>query len=300
MTPPRRQNSRTSRSRTTRRSANTSSRGFLSVILIVVAIIAAIKIFSSSCQNEASQKVPEEQSNLPAKTTQTFGDLLEVKTNKSVPGIEKDYNGFSLSFNPRLHIPNWVAWELTASEADGKLDRSDRFHPDPDVPGCSQLDDYRRSGYDRGHMAPAADMKWSTEAMDDCFTLTNILPQDSYVNSHPWNNLENKCRAWSRTMGPLYIVAGPVISDEPLARIGATGVAVPRRLFKVILAPYAHPARAIGFIMPNERFEGGFQPKAVSVDEVEAVTGYDFFSSLPDALETELEAQNNLNAWPKR
>ena len=98
----------------------------------------------------------------------------------------------------------------------------------------------------------------------------------------------------------LYIVCGPVLTDELTERIGATGVAVPQRFFKVIVAPYADPPRGIGFIMPNGAVKGGMQQAACSIDEVEAITGLDFFAALPDTIENAVERQCNFNQWSNR
>ena len=212
------------------------------------------------------------------------------------------YPGFVVSFNPVEHIPNYVAWELTAAECESNVTsrKSAAFQPDMQINGCAALSDYRRSGYSRGHMAPAGDMRWSQEAMDACFLLTNICPQSTALNGGPWASLEEKCRVWARRDSAIVIVCGPVLTDTVTERIGDNEVAVPERFFKVILAPYANPPRAIGFIMPNAKFAGGMQAAAVSVDEVEKITGMDFFSALPDEIEDMVESECNFPSWNRR
>lgn len=225
------------------------------------------------------------------------GDLTAVITNPNLPETLLRYEGMTISFNPDTHQPNWASWELLASEATGDAPRSDSFAPDPEVEGCATLSDYRRSGYDRGHMAPAGDMKWDSKAMEETFFLSNICPQVKSLNTGSWKNLEEKCRLWAQIDGRIYIVCGPVIDDKPLELIGDSKVWVPKRFFKVIIAPYSTPARGIGFIMPNGKVVGGMQACAVTIDEVERVTGHDFFASLPDDLENELESQCNFHQW---
>lgn len=234
----------------------------------------------------------------------TYGDgsaaLLEVRTDSGrqpLPSEELRYAGMDVSFNPERHIPNWVAWELTADETAGDVKRTNRFVSDPGVAASATYDDYRGSGYDRGHMAPAGDMKWSREAMDETFYFTNICPQSKQLNTGAWRKLEEKCRKWARRDSAIVIVCGPVNADPVAERIGRSGVAVPRRFFKVVLAPYAMPPRGIGFIMDNAPVEGGMAAAAVSIDEVERVTGLDFFFQLPDEIESVVEAQNNFNDW---
>ncbi len=226
--------------------------------------------------------------------------LLDVKTTRSVRSQVVDYTGHRLSFNPELHIPNWVAWELTGEEVAGTNPRKDNFQPDSRVDGCAGLGDYRGSGYDRGHMVPSGDLKWSAQAMDEACLLTNICPQLHSLNGGAWKSLEEKCRTWATADSAIYIVCGPIITDKPIEYIGETGVFVPARFYKCIIAPYAVPPRGIAFIMPNGQVPGGMQSAAVSIDEVERITGYDFFSALPDALEDAIEAQCDFNCWGHR
>lgn len=226
-----------------------------------------------------------------------YGNLMAVVTNPAVPSQFKSYTGMDLSFNSKCHIPNWVAWELTADETTGDVSRSNTFYNDPEIDGCPDTWDYSYSGYDRGHMAPAGDMKWDSKAMEETFFLSNICPQAKSLNTGSWKNLEEKCRKWAQIDGRIYIVCGPIIDDKPMELIGDSKVWVPSRFFKVIIAPYSTPARGIGFIMPNSKVEGGMQVCAVTIDEVEKITGHDFFASLPDELENELESQCNFHQW---
>lgn len=223
--------------------------------------------------------------------------MLEVKAPEWLRSVPVSYKGMEISFNSELHIPNWVAWELTRDETSGDEPRYNKFMTDTDIDGCPSPGDYSYSGYDRGHMAPAGDMKWDSEAMRQTFFLTNICPQAKALNTGAWKRLEEKCRLWAQADSAIYIVCGPVPGDAPLEYIGNTRVAVPARFFKVIVSPYANPPRGIGFIMPNSRVEGGMQKAAVSIDEVEAVTGFDFFSALPDSIENMVESQCRFNRW---
>lgn len=211
-----------------------------------------------------------------------------------------NYTGFTVSFNPSKHQPNYAAWELTARETEGTNPRENSFARDYEVDGCATLDDYRNSGYDRGHMAPSGDMKWDGRAMTDCFLLTNMCPQRKALNSGAWKTLEEKCRQWAQRDSALIIVCGPVLSDRMPESIGESRIPVPLRFFKVVLAPFANPPRAIGFIMNNGRVEGGMQAAATTVDEVERVTGFDFFSALPDDVEAEVESQCNFPLWSRK
>lgn len=206
--------------------------------------------------------------------------------------------GYTVSYNKDLRVPNWVAWHLTASHLNGNTKRSGAtFHGDMDVPEPRAIDfDYMRSGYDRGHMCPAGDNKWSPSAMDESFLFTNICPQVPSLNRGDWNEMEQACRKWARQYGDIYIVCGPIFYRKRPKTIGKNKVAVPDAFFKVVLCMNGRP-KAIGFIYKNA---DGNRPKgdyANSVDEVERITGIDFFPTLPDKVENKVEAQCNPDDW---
>ncbi|MCM1505361.1 MAG: DNA/RNA non-specific endonuclease [Muribaculum sp.] len=260
--------------------------GFVAVAL-VVAISAAGNL--SGCSHPENTE--------PSGSYSHIAGLDRVVTEPGAAEYLVDYTGMNISFNPKAHVPNWVAWELTADEAAGTEPRSQKFVADESVPGCAEPWDYSYSGYDRGHMAPAGDMKWSKQAMNESFYMTNICPQLNALNSGAWRTLEEKCRVWAMADSAIVIVAGPILSDKLTETIGDSHVVVPQRFFKVILSPYSNPPRGIGFIMNNGKVAGGMQKAAVSIDEVEAVTGHDFFSALSDEVENAVEAQCNFNYW---
>lgn len=226
-------------------------------------------------------------------------DWLHPETN---PGVESqliEYEGFTVDFNKDLHIPNWVSWELTAPEVTGTNDWN-KFMPDENIDGSAFPADYTGSGYDRGHMAPRADMKWSKESVRQCYYMTNMCPQAHSLNAGTWKKLETKCRDWAEIDSAIVIICGPVLSPQPDEFIGKSQVAVPKAYFKVVAAPYANPPRAIAFIMNNGKVDGGMQAAAVTVDSVEAITGHDFFSQLPDSIENAIESQCRFHWWSSR
>lgn len=239
----------------------------------------------------------KENSSARSATTEA-SKLQEVKTPAGLTEEILPYTGMTVSFNRNTHEPNYVAWELLGSEVSGESGREPAFLVDASVDGCAVPDDYRLSGFDRGHMAPAGDMKWHPQAMRESFYMTNICPQAPDLNRGAWKKLEEKCRQRAEVDSALIIICGPVFDKNgPSARIGSTGVAVPSSFFKVILAPYAATPWAIGFIMPNGYVAGGMQKAAVTVDEVEALTGYDFFAGLPDEVEEMVESQCDFNSF---
>lgn len=224
-----------------------------------------------------------------------------------IPGLEIPYIkasddvvkhlGYTLSYNEQHEQANWVAYELTAEETRKAVERSDDFRPDPRVQsGTATSNDYQGSGYDRGHLAPAADMGWSTQAMRESFYFSNMSPQVPGFNRGIWKKLEEQVRRWATDYQAIYVVTGPVLHDS-LPAIGPENVSVPAAYYKVIL-DYTQPGlKAIGFIMPNASSTLPLQHYAVSIDSVETVTGIDFFPALPDHEEEALEKTICLRDW---
>lgn len=226
-----------------------------------------------------------------------FGDLLDVKMPDYVAEQRKDYTGFTLSFNAGNHTPNWVAWELLGSETSGENGRYNKFWQDESLEGCPTTQDYSRSGYDRGHLCPAADQKWSREAMVDCFSLANIAPQDHSLNTGAWKTLENKERQWADRDSAIVIVAGPIYEAPDTVRIGNAGVRVPGAFFKVLAAPYLDRPRGIAFVYPNMTSPGNMENYVMTIRDVEKLTGYDFFHNLPDDIEEIIETEASFRDW---
>ena len=207
--------------------------------------------------------------------------------------------GFTVSFNPNTKLPNWVAYELTANETDGPWTRKGlRFMPDPDCKS-KQADnnDYRNSGYSRGHLAPAGDMKWDSVAMLESFYFTNCIPQDEALNNGRWNQLEMKTRALARKYGKIYVVCGPVFLDEDTLRIGHNGVAVPDACFKALLVPKDASYSTIAFLMNNGGESRTVKECALTVDELEALLGLDLFCGLADETEESVECKVVWEDW---
>ena len=224
---------------------------------------------------------------------QTGAERLEIPTTiKGKQGQIIQRTGYTLAYDKKTKTPQWVAWELTKEETNGNHERTDKFLPDPDVEGAQVVTtDYTGSGYDRGHMAPAGDMKWSKKAMEESFYMSNICPQDHNLNTKDWNNLEMKSREWARRYGKVYIVCGPIYNGKRNEYIGEHRVKVPDAFFKVILINESNKQCAIGFLFENEAGERPLKEYIVSVDQIEKTTGMDFFSALPDDVENRLEKE---------
>ena len=218
--------------------------------------------------------------------------------------------GYITSYNSRTKAPNWVAWHLTKTHTYGSYQRDQEvFAEDESVKAPRATDnDYYNSRYDRGHMCPAGDNKWDKEAMTQSFLFTNVCPQNHGLNKYEWNDLEILCRDWARKYGAVDIVCGPLYSSggerfrvgdstpSQQKTIGRNKVWVPDAFFKVVLCRQGRP-KAIGFVYRNEGKKQLMEEAVCSVDEVEAMTGIDFFPSLDDATERRIEASASLLEW---
>ena len=225
---------------------------------------------------------------------------------KKAPSQILSYKGFTVSYNNNTRLPNWVAYELTATEVAGDLPRKDKFRPDPAANGPqANKEDYRNSGWDRGHMAPAADMKWDAEAMGESCYFTNICPQNPQLNGGDWKELEEKCRKWAEKHGRLYIACGPIILGNEHGTIGANEVIIPDKFYKVVLALINGEYRGAGFIFHNSPLRKSkisgkppvnrpLESYLVPIDEVEAITGIDFFHALPADTQNRVESAKEM------
>ena len=168
-------------------------------------------------------------------------------------GIVLTYTGYTASFNPKTKLPNWIAYELTDDEVKGTVRRNNNYYQDPNLkePQASN-DDYRNSIWDRGHMAPAGDMKWSKQAMLESCYFTNICPQNRNLNGGDWKSLEDKCRIWANAYGSIQIVCGPIVGEMKYGTLGDNKVVIPDAFFKVILAKSVDKYEGIGFVFENK------------------------------------------------
>ena len=273
-------------------------KGLVSYTLVCVVLLVSCAHKSGHRYNSfASSEIQVYENKNVSKFKNAYGDYsLAVKLSQSNQKILKR-TAYYLSYNPILLIPNWVAWHLTAEHADGDCPREKNYYEDEDVPLPRATNaDYKGSGWTRGHMCPAADNKWDSIAMRESSFLTNICPQHTSLNTGLWNRIEQDCRKWAKKYGDLYIVCGPVLLNQEHETIGMSKVVVPEAFFKVILRMNPQPA-AIGFIVRNNEGKKKRDQYVNTIDEVERITGIDFFPALPDDIEDEVEAKADINNW---
>ena len=262
-----------------------SNKKYIMVVLLTIATLAIVLYGYKNKQHTTAYK-PNATNNIELPT------LLAPQREQVIA-----HEGYTVSYNSLWCIPNWVAYELTAEEVDGDEPRGDDFVPDPLAKGnTATTNDYKHSGYDRGHMAPAGDMKWSKTAMDESFYLSNICPQNKNLNKGDWKELEELARKWALEYGNIYIACGPIVADNHKT-IGQNNVAVPESFFKVFLRETNNRWTTIGFLFENKAGNKKLNTYIRSIDEIEELTGIDFFPLLADDVEEAIERQTNTYDW---
>ncbi len=209
-------------------------------------------------------------------------------------------HGYALGYSEKYEQPIWVSYRLTAEEAtNAAVARSGRFLPDLAIlTGSAMPSDYTRSGYDRGHLAPAGDMRFDPLAMLESFSMANMSPQLPAFNRGVWKRLEECVRMLAVRNGSLVVVTGPVFfTNTPVRVIGASRVRVPDAFYKVLYAE-RDPPRMIGFILPHEGSDAPLSAFCATVDQVEAATALDFYSALPPEVQSNLESRVSYLLWP--
>ncbi|SMO89187.1 endonuclease G [Saccharicrinis carchari] len=206
-----------------------------------------------------------------------------------------EHTYYTLCYSEQHEQAIWVYYKLTPELVNGSEKRTDDFRPDPKVStGSATLTDYKGSGYHRGHLCPAGSMDMNRTSMSESFFLSNMSPQAPSFNTGRWKMLESQVRKWTNQYQNLVVATGPVFKDN-IGHIGTNQVTVPGYYYKVVYCPSKQ--KMIAFVMPNKKL---FQPIAAyvkTVDQVEALTGIDFFQGMEDSLEDKLEATSDISAW---
>lgn len=272
------------------------------LLLALLAVLLALKFCKSQ---DALPQLPGDDAVPPAADTLvqgggTAGEWMDVDAPAALgETVVRRYTGYTAYYSPRHRVPRCTVYEFTRGELTGKASRDGvLFRDDPTVKDCAWSSDYKGSGYTRGHMTPAGDMKWNQRALEETFYTTNICPQLKEMNEGAWGDLEKKVREWTRRDKALIVITGPVLTDG-MKTIGRKHrVAVPQRFFKVVLAHKVEPMRAIAFIYDHKPEDSApLRRHAVSVDSIEALTGLDFFHRLPAPQQAALERDTNIDKW---
>ena len=240
---------------------------------------------------------PTETSGYPA-TGKSASTVPEAILPAAAPDALVRHTYYALSYSETHEQAAWVAYELTRERLNRNwVERASSFRPDPEVHTESATPrDYSGSGYDRGHLCPAADMAFDTLAMSETFFMSNMSPQLQAFNGGVWRELEECTRDWARKYNQLYVVTGPVLNRPGKGQIGFSKVTVPVGYFKVLLAP--NQRQGIAFVLPNEVSTRPLMEYAGSIDQAEQLTGIDFFPALLKGPDEALEGVLDQSAWP--
>ena len=276
------------------------NQGFLSsrtaIIIVIIILLAAILFIRN--QKQEKHKPTEADADMQVPHTETLSFSLtgmEIPTKRAGDQIIS-HTGYTLSYNEKHEVANWVAYKLTEQQANSSLyERTNHFMKDPKVPtGTADDGDYQGSGYDRGHLAPAEDMAWSSTAMEESFYYSNMAQQLPAFNRGVWRRLEELTRFWAGNYDSIFIVTGPVLTGS-LPTIGR--VSIPQYFYKVVLEYSNHEVKTIGFVLPNRASSATLKSFAVPVESVEKLTGLDFFPRLPDDVEHATESDPVVSEW---
>ena len=278
--------------------------------LAAAALVVAGAVYYFTGGNDSAdapvpQQEPSEVSRATGKSSSgksaaTVAAGLEIPASTGTGRIVR-HGAYVSSYNTSTLIPDWVAYELTAEEAGGRRDREGiEFRMDPDLKGCTQAmrEDYSGSGWTKGHLMPAADAATSSSTMEETFYFTNICPQDETLNAGDWQFLEKKVRSWARRYGSVFVVTGPIVGENRYGTIGDRDVTVPDAFYKALLVRRKDGSySSIAFVMGNDSERYFLKDCNITVDELERLTGFDFFPGLDDRIEEKVESKVKLSDW---
>ncbi|WGD33725.1 DNA/RNA non-specific endonuclease [Olleya sp. YS] len=230
------------------------------------------------------------------------GATVKANTNEyflptSTTGQIVHHEGYSLSYSEPHEQAEWVAYELKKSHLSNANFKRPYFEIDEAVKtGAAHWRNYKQSGYDRGHLCPAGDRKYSQAAHDETFLTSNISPQKHDFNSGVWNRLEQKTRYWASKYDGVFVISGGILKGK-MKSIGTEKVSVPNQFYKVLIDNNTGKTKMIAFLMDHQDSDLPLYKFVTSVDHIESLTGIDFFSELDDDLENNLEASSDYKNW---
>lgn len=207
------------------------------------------------------------------------------------------HSAFVLSYNEDHEQADWVMHVIPKDVITGTVTRTNDFRIDSSVStGSANVADYWNSGYDRGHLAPSADFRWSKKALSESYYYSNMSPQNPELNRNSWNNLEMQVREWVVDHGELIVITGPILDENlPKVQQGSYRVSIPKAYYKIIVDMNSPQPKAIAFLMPNKSFTDKISNYVVTIDSIESITNIDFFPNIAHA-ET-FESTSNFKDW---
>lgn len=257
---------------------------YLSFILLICA-----------CNSKSKSEKSEEQLGIIASTGDNF--LSDYFLPSSTTGAIVTHEYYTLSYNENKEQAEWVAYALFPEQLRYSNFRRPYFIEDPEVStGSANWKNYIRSGYDRGHLCPAGDRRFSLKAFNETFYTSNVTPQRNDFNAGIWNRLEQKVRYWAKKKQGIYVVTGGVLKGN-LKTIGRESVAVPDYFYKILLDKEGKDYKVIAFLLPHQETSKPLYDFVVPIDQIEKLSGINFFPKLPDVIENKLEKEVNYKDW---
>jgi len=224
----------------------------------------------------------------------TIEPKIEINYEPVSSGQIVRHTYYTLAYSEENEQARWVFYQLNMDDLNGTQARTDDFRPDPAVTsGSASLDDFKGSGYDRGHLCPAGDMTQNKTAMSESFFLSNMSPQTAGFNRGIWSVAENKVREWALKYRKLYVVTGPIFQNN-IGTVGSNKVTIPGFYYKIV---FDGNEQMIGLIIPHASSSKRLDQFVVTVDQIEQQTGIDFFKELDDELENNLEGNISTTGW---
>ncbi|MBM3401067.1 MAG: DNA/RNA non-specific endonuclease [Bacteroidetes bacterium] len=235
------------------------------------------------------------------RTTTVNPQSTDVKSTSLQPTTHRGYliqhTYFSLSYSETNRQAEWVAYNLTPAFINGPQDRTDDFRVDPKVRNNPVgSGDYSGSGYDRGHLCPAADMKLNKISMSETFYMSNMSPQEPMFNRGIWEILESKVRIWAIEKNGVYVITGPILRNI-CGTINRGTISVPCSYYKIVFKDNGNEKIAIALMLNNKSSTSSLKSFVTSIDNIESLTNIDFFSGLSDDIENKMESAVNTSNW---
>jgi len=264
---------------------------------ILIIIVTVLLYYAEGYVDAQNDEYPENDPSLEEYTSFEFDDAF-LPT--STTGEIVKHNYYTLSYSEKFEQAEWVAYPLNKNHLSQNNFERPYFVEDRSVPSNSaDWRNYKKSGFDKGHLCPAGDRRFSFEAHQETFLTSNISPQNHKFNAGIWNKLEQKTRYWAKRYNGVYVITGGILNPG-LKTIGDEKVAVPDQFYKIIMDASNDNYSLIAFLIPNAPVEGSFYNYTVSVDEIENLTGINFFPNLSEDIQIRLESKVNLENWGNR
>ncbi|WOI22775.1 DNA/RNA non-specific endonuclease [Nonlabens ulvanivorans] len=272
-----------------------------SIYAIILIVIAVCFYFYETHRNEEASQHILEQENQQTINDQDADGFKPLSRKDFLPSSNNQvihHSTYSLSYSEKHEQAEWTAHVLRESDITNNNFKRPYFEIDNSVKtGAAHWRNYKKSGYDRGHLVPAGDRTGSKKVYEETFLTSNISPQEHEFNAGIWNRLEQKTRYYAKRYDELYVVTGPIFKGN-MDEIGTENVTVPSAFYKIIYRQDKNGnEKILAFLMPHKASSKPIYDYVTSVDEIEKQTGIDFFSQIPDHVENQLEASNSSKGW---